>query len=64
MKTISTGRFKRHCLKVLGEMSLGHEPILITKKGKPMNETGSVLTITLQKGAAGWRITGWAWAQH
>jgi ketosteroid isomerase-like protein len=34
------------------------------QNGKPMNETGSVLTITLQKGAAGWRITGWAWAQH
>jgi ketosteroid isomerase-like protein len=37
---------------------------IFKQKGKPMNETGSVLTITLQKGAAGWRITGWAWAQH
>jgi ketosteroid isomerase-like protein len=33
-------------------------------KGKPTRETGSILTIALQKVGAGWRITGWAWAKH
>ncbi|HEX9158748.1 MAG TPA: nuclear transport factor 2 family protein [Rhizomicrobium sp.] len=32
-------------------------------KGKPVSERG-VWTLALQKVAAGWRITGWAWAQH
>jgi len=31
--------------------------------GKPVTEQG-VWTFALQKLAAGWRITGWAWAQH
>lgn len=34
------------------------------KNGKPVSETGSTFTLTLQKGDAGWRITGWAWAKH
>jgi ketosteroid isomerase-like protein len=34
------------------------------KKEKLVRETGSMLTIALQKTAAGWRITGWAWAKH
>jgi ketosteroid isomerase-like protein len=32
-------------------------------KGKPVTD-GGVLTVTLQKGAADWRMTGWAWADH
>ena len=32
-------------------------------KGAPAKQTGSTLTIALQKGAAGWRITGWAWTK-
>ena len=32
-------------------------------KGKPVKQ-GGVLTVTLQKGAAGWRMIGWAWADH
>ena len=31
--------------------------------GKPMKETGSMLTIALQKGASGWLMTGWAWTK-
>ena len=31
--------------------------------GKPVTEQG-VWTFALQKLAAGWRIAGWAWAQH
>jgi ketosteroid isomerase-like protein len=33
-------------------------------KGKPVSEVGSIITLALQKGAAGWKITGWAWAKH
>jgi hypothetical protein len=32
--------------------------------GKPVTETGAVITIALQKLPAGWRITGWAWSRH
>lgn len=32
--------------------------------GKRVTESGSVFTVTLKKLAAGWRITGWAWAAH
>ncbi len=34
------------------------------KKGKPAKEIGSMLTIALQRGATGWRMTGWAWTKH
>jgi hypothetical protein len=34
------------------------------QKGKSTGEVGSVITLTLQKATAGWRITGWAWAKH
>lgn len=30
--------------------------------GKPMKETGSTVTMSLQKGQSGWRINGWSWA--
>ena len=33
-------------------------------KGKPVKETGSAFTFALQKGQAGWRITGWSWAKN
>jgi hypothetical protein len=33
------------------------------EKGKTVKETGSMLTLALQKGEIGWRITGWAWAK-
>ena len=29
--------------------------------GTPMNEAGSMLTLVLQKGTSGWRITAWTW---
>jgi len=34
------------------------------EQGKLVSEIGSIITLTLQKGATGWRITGWAWAKH
>ena len=36
----------------------------IKEKGKPVVETGSTFTFALQKGAAGWRITGWSWSKQ
>ena len=33
------------------------------QNGKAMKETGSTLTITLQKSANGWRMTAWTWAK-
>jgi ketosteroid isomerase-like protein len=33
------------------------------KAGKPMKETNSILTVVLQKGGNGWRITGWSWSK-
>ncbi|HVA56435.1 MAG: nuclear transport factor 2 family protein [Gemmatimonadaceae bacterium] len=34
------------------------------KNGKPVKEVGSVFTLVLHKGQAGWKLTGWAWAKH
>ena len=34
------------------------------EKGKDKKEVGSILTVALQKGPAGWRIAGWTWARH
>ena len=34
------------------------------QEGKAMKETGSIITIALQKNTAGWRITAWAWAKN
>jgi len=34
MKTITASRFKADCLKIMDEVKVGREPVLITKKGK------------------------------
>lgn len=34
------------------------------KRGTVVKEIGSTLTLALQKGEAGWRITGWAWGKN
>ena len=34
------------------------------QKGKPVAEIGSMLTVALQKGPAGWRMTAWTWTKH
>jgi ketosteroid isomerase-like protein len=33
------------------------------QNGKAVKETASTLTVALQKSAAGWRVTGWAWSK-
>ncbi|SRR5258706_4582222 len=32
--------------------------------GKPMKETGSTMTVALQKTPAGWRMTAWTWSKN
>lgn len=32
--------------------------------GKPVEQVGSILTAALHKGANGWQIVAWSWAQH
>ena len=34
------------------------------QRGKPVRETGSMLTVVLQKGMSGWRIIAWSWTKH
>src|SRR6516165_1685427 len=34
----------------------------LKKAGKIVKKTGSILTIVLLKGASGWHLTAWAWA--
>ena len=36
MRTISAAKFKARCLKIMDEVKAGREPVLITKKGKPV----------------------------
>ena len=36
MKTISAERFEARCLKIIEEMMLRREPVVITRKGKPV----------------------------
>ena len=33
-------------------------------RGKPVKETGAVLTVALHKGSGGWKITAWTWSKH
>lgn len=34
------------------------------EKGKPVSENGALMTVALQKTAAGWRITAWSWSKN
>lgn len=36
--------------------------LIYQRGGKPMKETGSTVAMALHKGASGWRISGWSWA--
>lgn len=36
MKTMAAGQFKARCLKIMDEVSNTREPVVITKKGKPV----------------------------
>jgi hypothetical protein len=51
---------------VAGDRAYVVVPVTLTFKlhGKPMVESGSVLTIPLQRVGANWRLKGWSWGQH
>jgi len=51
---------------VTGDRGYVVVPATYTHKenGKTVVESGSIFTVALQKLTAGWRITGWAWAEH
>lgn len=51
---------------VAGDRAYAAFPASFTykQKGKTIKTSGNVLTVALQKTAAGWRMTGWSWAQH
>ncbi len=34
------------------------------KGGKPVKETGSILTVALRREGSAWRIVGWAWSKN
>ena len=36
MKTVAAGEFKAKCLKIMDRVSATREPVLITKKGRPV----------------------------
>ena len=36
MKTMTAGKLKAHCLTVVDEVQATREPVLITKRGKPV----------------------------
>lgn len=38
MRTIAAGEFKQHCLRLLDEVDESGEPIVITKRGRPVAE--------------------------
>jgi hypothetical protein len=51
---------------VTGDRAYTVFPATYTYKlaGKPMTESGSVMTIVLKKTGSGWLIEAWTWAQH
>lgn len=42
MKTIPAGEFKQTCLRLLDEVGISGEPILITKRGRPVAQLVAV----------------------
>jgi prevent-host-death family protein len=38
MKTVAISEFKAHCLQVLGRVARTKEPLVVTKRGKPLVE--------------------------
>ena len=38
MKTLAISDFKAHALRVIGEVAKSREPVVITKRGKPLAE--------------------------
>jgi hypothetical protein len=63
--SIATLGKPRH-VDITGDRAYVVVPATYTYKenGKRVTESGSTLTAALQKSAAGWVMTGWAWTKH
>jgi ketosteroid isomerase-like protein len=59
----STALGKVHHIDISGEYAyvVASATFSVVEKGKPDSEK-AIWTVTLKKTPAGWRITGWAWA--
>lgn len=42
MRTIGAGEFKQRCLRLLDEVGVSGEPIVITKRGRPVAQLTAV----------------------
>ena len=53
-------------IDITGERAYVVVPANYTYKqnGKQVTESGSIMTVALEKNTTGWRMTGWAWAKH
>jgi prevent-host-death family protein len=56
MRTIAAGEFKAKCLAVMVEVDSSNEPVLVTKRGKPLVRVIPVRAEAAQQGPA--RILG------
>jgi prevent-host-death family protein len=43
-KQIAAGQFKQHCLAIIDEVAKTHQPVVISKRGKPMAKLVPVST--------------------
>jgi prevent-host-death family protein len=44
MRTIKASEFKATCLKLMDEIAVSGEPVVITKNGKPVAQLGPVVS--------------------
>lgn len=58
MKTIAAGSFKQHCLRLLDEVAISGEPLVITKRGKPVAQLSPVPVERMGDWAGAMRGTG------
>ncbi|MGH9380153.1 MAG: type II toxin-antitoxin system Phd/YefM family antitoxin [Thermoanaerobaculia bacterium] len=58
MKTIAAGSFKQHCLRILDEVAVSGEPLVITKRGKPVAQLVPAPVKRLDDWAGAMRGTG------
>ena len=53
MKTVAAGRFKNACLRMLDEVDESREPVLITKRGRPVAKLVPVRATKSRRSLAG-----------
>jgi prevent-host-death family protein len=58
VKTIPAGEFKQHCLRLLDQVGISGEPLIITKRGKPVAQLVPLPAESLDDWAGAMRGTG------